>query len=312
MTVLPDTQTTEPDPNLDPGELIRRAVHRHFAGQIRLALHTVPCLPETPEARAERETAVIAIAGTLEPETHAETLFAIQVVLADARKAAIDTDLLATRGDRQATARLMAQAASFGRESRGALNALVRLQRERRRRGSDAASQADAAGRWVGFALTEALRSVPTEPPAAMPAAEPPAPEPKITRPPAPLPPSLLHLADRPDLPELAADGPHAPPGYCPWEPGCHTPMWSTMTHDHMTDEQQLLGDVWAEADVYCVLFPERAQSIRRHGGLPPDWPFEPPSPDVMHVLLRDNSSNFRWADAYQPRPLVLMPELLT
>jgi hypothetical protein len=293
--MISTTPSTSPEPELSPGELTRRAVWRHLADRVRRLLQAVPCEPATPEAHAERETAVIAIAASLNPATYAEAMYATKAAVADAGQVEVCADLAQCRGDFDRTNRLRAQSASLGRESRGALNALIKLQRERQRMSGDLASQADSAGRITQHALTEALQSLPPLPPlapaASQSAATPPA-APKFTRPPAPLPPSLAHLADRPELPESIQNGPHAPPGYAPWEPGCHTPVWYTEIDDNMTEEQHALRSIWLDANEFTIVHPLWAAAIRKHGGPPPGCDFPLPSPDIMHVLLHDNSNN--------------------
>ena len=312
-----------PEPELSRGELTRCAVWHHLADHVRRLLRPVACEPDTPEAWAERDTAVIAIGASLNPATYAEAMYAAKAAATDAHQGAVCDDLVRCRGNLYWTNRGRAQYASMGRESRGALNALLKLQRERQRMSGDATSQADAAGRRTEYALTEALASLPplgplppplpadafpadggrSSRPASPAAATPPPPEPKITRPPAPLPPSLAHLADRPDLPESVMEGPNAPPGYAPWEPGCDTPMWYTVIDDNMTEEQHALRSIWLDANDYTIRRPLCAAAIRKHRGPPPGRNFELPSPDIMHVLLHDNSSNLCWADTWQPHP---------
>jgi hypothetical protein len=317
------------DSSLSPGERLHRNTHRYLAERIRQGLLSLPCNPETPEARADFEAAVTAVATAHNPLGYAELAYAANAAVNQAHESARQAELAEWRGDPVQTARLLAQAARHGRESRGALNALMKLQRQRERQTNDERSMADAAGRASSHGLTQAFESMPppTPPPPARPAA---AAEPRtarraaatpdplektdayaamrkvfgvplIMRPPAPLPPSLLHLADAPAPDPALFQGPHAAPGYAPWEPGCETPMWWTLHDDNLLEEQKLLWRVWDKADRYCILMPQRAQVIRQHRGLPPDWKFEVPDDDVMFVLMHDNSSNFTWADKWRP-----------
>lgn len=317
--------SAEPEPELSPGERARRGVWRHLAYEVRRLLQPVAGEPDTPETHAEREAAVIAIAASLNPATYAEATYAAKAAAADAHQGAVCDDLVLCRGNLYWTCRVRGQYASLGRESRGALNALLKLQRQRQCMSGDAMSEADAAGRAAQHCLTEALASLPPPQPlpprvsaAGIPAdggrssvpgtspaadAPPPPPAPKITRPPAPLPPSLAHFADRPDPPASDQEGPNAPPGYAPWEPGCSTPVWYTEIDDNMTDEQHALRAVWLDANEFAIVHPLWAAAIRKHGGVPPGCDFELPSPDIMHVLLHDNSSNLRWVDTWQPHP---------
>ena len=86
--------------------------------------------------------------------------------------------------------------------------------------------------------------------------------------------------------------------GYAPWEPGCSTPMWCTVIDDNLTT-----CAIWLDANEFTILRPLWAAAIRKHRGPPPCCDFELLSPDIMRVLLHDNSSNLCWADTWQPHP---------
>jgi hypothetical protein len=353
-THAPATPLATPAALPAPDDRARHNVYRHLADRIRLSLRVVPCEPDTPEARMDRDTAVIDIAASLNPQSHYEAMSAADAVIAHTMKAMTDAELVLCRGNLDATLRVLAQSASLSRQSHVHLSALLKLQRQRERMGGDAAGQAEAAGRLHRGVMADALRGLP--PAAPLPPPAPPAwaaprattrrlaqdagargawqddepAAPKIIRPPAPLPPSM---ADRPVTGEAGAgeagtnpagtnrgntdagsdpeggdpadptEPDAAAPGYAPWTPGCATPMWYTTHDDNLTQEQRTLRAIWTAGNGYCLRHPDRAQAIRRHRGPPPDAAFERPSADVMHVLLHDNSDNFRWADAWQPRP---------
>jgi hypothetical protein len=366
----PDALATPAALAAAPDDRARHNVYRHLADRIRLSLRVVPCEPDTPEARMDRDTAVIDIAASLNPQSHYEAMSAADAVVAHTMKAMTDAELVLCRGNLDATLRVLAQSASLSRQSHVHLSALLKLQRQRERMGGDAASQAEAAGRLHRSVIADALRGLPPAaplPPPVPPPATLPRPStrrlaqgtgapdagqndkpaaPKILRPPAPLPPSM---ADRPVVGQAGVgeagagdagvgeagageaganpaganrdktdagsdpngsdpadpDAPDAalPPGYAPWTPGCATPMWYTTHDDNLTHEQRTLRAIWSAGNGYCLRHPDRAQAIRRHQGPPPDATFEMPSADVIHVLLHDNSDNFTWADAWQPRP---------
>ncbi len=294
--------------SLDPAEQSPKAVFRFLAAAVRCSLQALPCAPDTPEAYAERDIAVTAVAASLNPLGYAEIGYAADVAAANAHRVNVLGQLAFCRGDLAATDRLQLQAARFGRDSRGALNALLKLQSYRRRLTEREAAMAEAAGRLALDGLAQGMAELPPPPPMPPPvapqaAASPPAEPPKILRPPAPLPPSMAHLADAPPPEGADAEGPDAPPGYAPWEPGCDTPMWYTVIDDNMTEEQHALRSIWLDANDYTIRRPLCAAAIRKHRGPPPGFIFELPSPDIMHVLLHDNSSNFCWADTWQPHP---------
>ena len=60
---------------------------------------------------------------------------------------------------------------------------------------------------------------------------------------------------------------------------------------------------IWLDANEFTILRPLWAAAIRKHRGPPPCCDFETLSPDIMRVLLHDNSSNLCWADIWQPHP---------
>ena len=315
-------------------EQIRGKVCRYLADQVRRSLQMLPCEPDTPEAHDERDQVIIALASSLNPSSFFEMDQAAKAAVASAHQFGAIIELGVCRGDNDRTAQVRREYCSLGREGRGALNALQKLQRERRRLKPDDAATVAAADRAAFDDLTGAMETLPplTPLPPPMPPREPAAadaragappeprlvghallashlaPGPKITRPPAPLPPSMTHLADAPELEIPQGWGPHDPPGYAPWEPGCETPMWYTVHDDNLTEIQRQLRGIYDEADRLAVLKPQRVQLIRRHRGPPPDCDFPIPSDDVMHVLLNDNSANMTWADTWKPVPFTVAP----
>ena len=302
---------------------------RYLAAETRRALQALPCEPDTPEGRDARVAAIFAAALARDPMTYAEVSYAVSAAIARTHQTAAEAQLALWQPGSAREAQLQRNAASHGRDARGWINALDRAKRDRRL--DSAADPNAAAGQWCTafIDLMQALAALPAAEPLPPPAPDPvpaargrPAPEPdpdrpenpyepahKITYPPAPLPPSLAHLAGAPELEISPEKGPHAPPGYAPWEPGSHTPMWYTIHDDNLTDMQKKLRWIWADADRYCIINPREAQLIRRHGGAPPDCDFELPTPDLIHVILHDNSYNVRWVDGWQPRQVELGPE---
>jgi hypothetical protein len=53
-----------------------------------------------------------------------------------------------------------------------------------------------------------------------------------------------------------------------------------------------------ADADLYAINYPRRAQAIRRARGLPEGCDFGPPEPALVRAIVRGDSENLRAADA--------------
>jgi hypothetical protein len=312
--------STEPEPS--PAERARRNVYRHLANSLRLELRVVPCEPDTPEARSDRDTAVIEIAMSLNPQSDAEIMYAVAAVVAATAQALTTAELVLCRGDILQTGRVIAQSASLSRKSNGALNALLKLQRERQRLSSAEASQARAAGRIAEAGLNEALQAL--APPAhVVPGA--PAPQPAATAP-------------QPAAPDPAAPDPAVAAGPTPMRdaPGDDAPGEDGLGEDGLGEDAPgddglgedapsddglgedgpgddglgedgqapapgHLGRIWAEAERFCAAYPDRAQAIRRHRGAPPGCGFPLPSPAVMHALLHATDGHARRADSWRP-----------
>ncbi|HUN44651.1 MAG TPA: hypothetical protein VMU81_30550, partial [Acetobacteraceae bacterium] len=140
-------------------------VHHYLASELRKRLLPLPCNPDTPEARGEREAALMAVAMSLNPETHAEAVCAIRFVAADAHQAQASAELAEWRNDPYWTGKLRAQSNSLGREASGALNALAKLQRDRLRMTEAQRDAANAAGHNMHQNLMAALQAMPPPPP---------------------------------------------------------------------------------------------------------------------------------------------------
>ncbi len=56
--------------------------------------------------------------------------------------------------------------------------------------------------------------------------------------------------------------------------------------------------DFTAEAETYAVIYPRRAQLIRRLGGLPVDCDFGPPEPELVHAIVTGASPALRALDS--------------
>jgi len=127
-----------------------------------------PPIENTPEAWEARDRVALGIVGALRPANVAEAdLAALHVAFSDhagdcLRRAAQHA------ADPQRARTLLALAASMGREARGNLNALTRLQAVRKKREATEAGRANAAlaEQTLLALLTAALERMPPGPPA--------------------------------------------------------------------------------------------------------------------------------------------------
>jgi len=158
----------------DPGYLRTRAAYHHLIHTLGGSLP--PPMPDTPEARYQRDQAAIAQIAALCPANVAEATLAAQFVAASAQ--AMDclrlTHDLATPP--AVTLKCNAQAALMMRQAQGAMRTLLRVQAERRKANADEAAWTEFT---VGQMMTESLTdpapaSAPEPPPSPVPPAEPP------------------------------------------------------------------------------------------------------------------------------------------
>ena len=65
---------------------------------------------------------------------------------------------------------------------------------------------------------------------------------------------------------------------------------------DQEPPDERVLADqapadaVTSEADLYAIMYPRRAASIRALGGLPQPCDFGPPSPELVHAIVTGTS----------------------
>jgi hypothetical protein len=178
-----DTQPPPPPP--DPAHRLQLEIHQVAAETLRASLP--PPIDDTPEARARYARVALATVAAMVPGNPVEADLAACHVAAMAhckdclRQAAEHT------ADLKQAGKLRAQAASMGREARGFLGKFERMQALRKKR--EATDETRESAAWsehctLGL-MTQALESLPPQPPASppAPAAAAPAPPPKAPPP---------------------------------------------------------------------------------------------------------------------------------
>ena len=174
-------------------------------------------------------------------------------------------------GDPKVAGQLRAQAASMGREARGYLGVMLRLQRVREKREANDGTRDSAAMTehcTLGL-MTDALDSMP----------------------PLPLVPARAPVLAGAAAARTAAKVPGPPPAEKP----------RLLDYDEWPEEEKQKDRLRAKADRYAILHRKEAKLIRQLGGLPPDCDFEPPEPEVLHQIITGDTSNLRWVDTYEP-----------
>jgi hypothetical protein len=163
MNALPPSPP--PTPPSDPGVELTVECHRHAAVALRGMLP--PPAEDTPEAWLSRDRDAIAMVSALVPGNPAEARLAAHHVAALAQAEHCFCQLAQHTGDQKTANQLRAQAACMGREARGYMNALLRLQAVRRKReAKDATRESDAWTEHSVFGLmTDALEGLPAKPP---------------------------------------------------------------------------------------------------------------------------------------------------
>ena len=123
-----------------PRDLYYQAIHELCAG-------LPPPVTASPEDRARRDNAAIAVVASLLPANGDEVELATQVVAANAQ--AMESLRLARKypGDPNFVLKCSAQSASMMRQARAARSLLLRVQAERRKREADGVALGKAA--WV-------------------------------------------------------------------------------------------------------------------------------------------------------------------
>jgi hypothetical protein len=220
------TDTPPPPPHQeqpDPAYQLQRDVYLQLVFDLRRELP--PPDQDTPSGWAHRDRLAIAQAAAMVPANSSEAHLAADAVRAGAYAGRCYRELAEGTADPRRAAQLIAQAASFGRESRGFHSLLLRAQTHRMKREANDATR-DAAF-WTEHSahglMTDALNRLPPPirpaPPAptaqaAAPATPPPAPTPQAAAeaapPPAAAAPRPLITTLRPRLP---VKYPPPPPG---------------------------------------------------------------------------------------------------
>jgi hypothetical protein len=251
-----DAPHHQPDPELQ----LQRDIYYRAAETLRGMLP--PLLEDTPEALARRDRVAIATVASMVPCNPAEAALAAQHVAALAHASDCYQQAVHHAADPKRVAQSRAQAASMGREARGFLGSLLRLQAARQKREAHDASRESAL--WTERSalglMNQALETMPPPPPAA----------------PAP--------------PTAAAPEPRPP-----------SPFLPPREYDDWSDEEKRLDRLRAAASRYAVLHTMRVQLIRKLGKLPDNCDFEPSSPELLQEIITGNHSNLRWADTYEP-----------
>ena len=264
-----------------------------------------PPLEQTPEGYARRDNAVVEQIAQLVPASHTEVELAAKFV--GAAEYAQDCMHLARQhqDDLAQHGQLLAQSARSGREARGFLASLLRLQtmRMKRERTEGGALQADGIENYARSLMTEALEDPPKPPGAAMSAsaAEPP-PAPVAALPPPETGKSAEPAAVPADPVAPAAEpvrSPHAPQTAPPPRfVADAVPVRRSSRPQRQADEDDWPQPNWAkEAEQYAIMYPRRAQLIRRLGGVPSNCSFGPPEPALVRAIVSSTSPLLRTLD---------------
>ena len=262
-----------------------------------------PPLEETPEGYARRDRAVLNQIKQLVPASAIEAEFAAKSV------AAGEFQLGCMREARQLAQRnpsrhddLIAQAARMGRESRGHLASLLRVQAARAKREAtrEAAFQADAIEGYAGDMMLDASGG-----PARVRR-----PGPRERRGPRRRRSCVPDPRRSPCRRRLPFPPRHPRPRRCPRRrrergrrPLCRTarrhpgashrpaifprlPARAAAPRPQVDDDDWPVPDWGAQAEQYAIHYPQRARLIRHLGGLPAKCDFGPPEPELVRAII--------------------------
>jgi hypothetical protein len=231
-----------------------------------------PPIEDTPEGWLRRDRTAIATVASLVPASSAEARLAAHHVAATAHSDDALREAVQQAADPKRVAQARAQSASMGREARGFLGSLLRLQAARQKREANDASRDSAA--WTERStfglMTQAMQI--------MPPAEAPAPPPVQ-----PVPPPSTALSPPPAA-ELPPSRFLPPQDYSEW-----------------SEEEKRQDRLSARASRYAILNTMNVQLIRKLGRLPDNCDFEPPDPELLHEIIHGTHPNLLWADTYEP-----------
>lgn len=278
-------------PSSQTPDLFLVHLSRHvYMDLVHTLLTLLPPPPDpSPQALHDRNLAAIAKIADHRPINALELDFAATYVI---NRAQADDALRQIRnldGDLKTYSRLQS---NYNALIRGALSAeghLRRTQAVRRAREPDAnPSNADA---WAyHIALTELRRALDILAPAPEEPAPPPALEPSCP----PLETSRLTLepaqpmptARQPDPPAAVIAIPVAAGRSGAVAPRGRSAPAQPAAPPVASEQDEPSRDLVAEAEHYAVIYPRRADVIRRHGGLPPDCDFGPPDDDLVQAIV--------------------------
>jgi len=191
---------------------------------------------------------------------------------------------------------LLAQAARMGREARGHLASLLRVQAARVKRETtrQGAFQCDAIEECAGNAMLDALEHPPGGPSASrVPAEAPPQPSPAAPQPePTPQPDAAAAaVAPPPSEPAvtMAAEPAPSPPPTQRRQPPRVPPEPAPPRHHAPAQNEDDDGperDWAALAERYAIRHPQQAKLIRQLGGLPKQCDFGPPEPELLRAIV--------------------------
>jgi hypothetical protein len=243
-----------------------------------------PPLTDAPDDWLRRDRVALATLAAVVPANPAEVRLAALSVAALAHAEDCYAEIARHTGDVKATGQLRAQAASMGREARGYMGALLRMQAVRVKREAKDASRESAAltEHCVHGLMTQALEEMPAGPVAARAVADAAAAR-------------AAAAVTTPPLPEAPASSVPRPAP----EPPPEKPLYRD--YEDWTDEEKRQDRRDARSSRYALVHTLRAKRIRQCGGLPPDCDFEPPDPELLHDIIHGTGSNLRWADTYEP-----------
>ncbi|HVC59654.1 MAG TPA: hypothetical protein VND19_04720 [Acetobacteraceae bacterium] len=246
----------------DPATQLQLDIHDRAVDTLRGILP--PPLDDTPEAWSLRDRVALATVASLLAATPVEACLAVLRVAAAEYACHFLRRLPHYADDPRREAQVLAQSASMGREARGHLNPLLRLQAVRIKREANVATRdSTAMSEYCTLGLmTGALQRQPPGPPA------------------------------RPAMPPAKA-APAAAPAPRP-------EMVRLRDYSEWSDEEKRLERLESDAGRYAVLHPERVKLIHKLGALPENCDFEPPDPELLHETITGNNSNLRWAGGYQ------------
>jgi hypothetical protein len=279
----------QPPHQPDPAIQLQRDVHCHAVATLRASLP--PPLTDAPDDWLRRDRVALATLAAVVPASPAEVRLAALHVAAMAHAEDCYAHAARHTDDVKVVGQLRAQAASMGREARGYMGALLRMQAARVKREAKDTSRESAAltEHCVLGLMTQALEEMPAGPVAARAVADTAAARAAAAR-------AAVEAAE---AAEAATEAAAAPVPRAAPEPPPEKPLYRD--YEDWTDEEKRQDRRDARSSRYALVHTLRAKRIRQCGGLPPDCDFEPPDPELLHDIIHGTGSNLRWADTYEP-----------